>query len=83
MKFQLPQCIFKLPSGSHPHTSVWQGIGHDMRFPGNALSSGEVFTYMCITTYIDLWKETISLVSSSCYCQATATVIPQASWQLM
>lgn len=38
---------------------------------------------ICIITYIDLWKETISLVSSSCYCQATAIVIPQASWQLM
>lgn len=85
MKFKLPQCILKLPPGSHQHTSVWQGIGYDMHFPAYSLSSGEVFTYtcICIITYIDLWKVTISLVSSSCYSQAIAIVIPQASWQLM
>lgn len=33
-------------------------------------SSGERFTYMyiCTINYITLWRETISLVSSSCYC---------------
>lgn len=81
-----PGVILKLPPGNHQHTSVWQRFGCDMYFPAYTLfSGGEIFTYMCICiiTYIDLWKETISLVSSSCYCQAPAIVIPQASWQLL